>query len=65
MSAETVAEIGLRLAARKMNVKWEPLPVDSSATRLDVEDAFFEDAKDFETTPKKIPQRKYFDIEPE
>lgn len=65
MSAETIEEIELRLAARKMNIKWEPLPVDSSATRLDVEDVFFEDAKDFEAAPKKIPQRKYFDVEPE
>lgn len=65
MSIETIAEIGIRMAARKLGVHFEPLPVDSSTARLDVEDAFLEDCICELVPAKKSLQKPGFDSEPE
>ncbi len=65
MSIETTAEVLMRLAARKLGIKYEPLPVDSSATSLDVENAFMEDLIKEAKPATKSRSYPTFDSEPE
>ncbi len=55
----------MRLAARKLGIKYEPLPVDSSATSLDVENAFMEDLIKEAKPATKSRSYPTFDSEPE
>ena len=65
VTLEAIAEIETRLAARKLGVKFETLPVNSSPTLLDVEDAFLEDVVKEPKLPLKSVSKPTFDSEPE